>query len=372
MGRVVIFEFMKKILLVYHALSSGEFSYAGMEKMLVWLGNSLADYDYDVTFCTLFDKERCSRYTNKAKSIELGLEYHNSFIRRNLITFVIGSSKLNSVLKNKYDVVVNFGDTVFFLALMFKPIYHYKLITSERGDPNNNADFLEKLRRKLIKFSDRVVFQTVGACHFFPDTVRSKSSIIANPIVIPQEFWCQNNAKKRIAFIGRIDFWQKRLDVLLDAFCIVHRKYPDYMLDVCGSGEGFERLKALVCKLNLVDSVVLHGAVQNVKQIMMQDEIFVLTSDFEGIPNALLEAMAIGMPVVSTDCSPGGAALLIENGINGILVPCADICGIADGICQIIENREFAKKIGAYARESMSRFTPEKIIGEWQCVINEL
>lgn len=363
---------MKKILLVYHALSSGEFSYAGMEKMLVWLGNSLADCGYDVTFCTLFDRERCLRYSDKAKSIELGLEYHKSFIRRNLTTFIVGTYKLNSVLEDKYDVVVNFGDTAFFLCLLLKPIYHYILITSERGDPNNSADFLERMRRKLIKFSDRVVFQTVGASQFFPNTVRLKSSIIANPIVIPEESWRLDKSARRIAFIGRIDFWQKRPDVLIKAFSIVHCKHPDYKLDVCGSGEGFERLKALVYELNLIDSVVLHGAVQNVKQIMMQDEIFVLTSDFEGIPNALLEAMAIGMPVVSTDCSPGGAALLIENGVNGILVPCADVNGVADGICKLIEDREFAKQLGTCARESVRKFTPEKIIREWCCVINKL
>ena len=372
LGKLVRFRNMKKVLLVYHALSSGSFSYAGMEKMLVWLGNSLAENGFDITFCTLFDTERCEKYSNNVKSIELGLPYYNSFFKRNLVTFGLGIKRLWFVLrKNNYDYIINFGDIVFFLALILKPFNHFTLITSERGDPYNSSDILERLRRKLIKYSDKIVFQTKGARDFFSQIVKDKSVIIANPIVIPLEVWKQETAQKRIVFIGRIDFWQKRPDLLVQAFSIVHKKYPEYLLDICGSGSELDRLRDIIKQLNLVNKVIIHGAVNNVKEFLLQDEVFVLTSDFEGIPNALLEAMAIGMPVVSTDCSPGGAALLIENGVNGFLVPRGNSSAIADAIINLISNKKKAKLMAEEARRSMSLYTSEIIIAKWKKILEE-
>lgn len=357
---------MKKILLVYHALSSGEFSYAGMEKMLIWLGNSLSEAGYDVTFCTLFDTERSSKYSSKAKSIELGLCYSHSFFQRNITTFITGTKLLHKVLKSKYDYVINFGDTCFFLILFLKTLHNYKMITSERGDPNNSANYLEKLRRKLIKYSDVIVFQTEGAKSFFPELVRHKSLVIANPITIPLECWSRDSCEKRIAFVGRIDFWQKRPDILIKAFDIVHKKHPEYMLDICGSGAELNRLRGIVNDSELSQSVILHGAVQDVRSVLLNSEIFVLTSDFEGIPNALLEAMALGMPVVATDCTPGGAALLIDNGINGFLVKKGDFNNVADSVCKFIEDASLERRMAENARKSMYRFLPHEILNQWK------
>lgn len=360
---------MKKVLLVYHALSSGEFKYAGMEKMLVWLGNSLANIGYDVTFCTLFDHDRCKDYSSNVKSIELNIPYHKSFYKRNLATFLIAPLKLHKVLKNNYDYVVNFGDTVFFLVLGLKMFFKYSLVTSERGDPYSNANRLERARRNLIKYSNIIVFQTPNARDYFDERVKNKSTVIPNPISLPVLQWDQLHTKKHIIFVGRIDFWQKRPDLLVDAFALVFQKHPDYELHICGSGKAMARLKSHISKLGLDNNIVLHGAVNNVTEHLLQSEIFVLTSDFEGIPNALLEAMALGMPVVSTDCSPGGASFLINNNINGQLVPRGNAQAIAEAICYYIEHRNEAKIHAKEARNSVMRFDPSIIVQQWANVM---
>lgn len=359
---------MKKVLLVYHALSSGEFKYAGMEKMLVWLGNSLADKEYDVTFCTLFDTERCVLYSPKVHSIELALPYYSSFFKRNIITFIGGLQRLQKVVSQGYDYVVNFGDTMFFLLIILKTYNNYKLITSERGDPYSNSNFLESLRRKMVKYSDYIVFQTNGARNFYGEVIKGKSCVIPNPVSIPVKEWVQNITERHIAFVARIDFWQKRPDILIKAFAKVNTVHSDYILDIYGSGD-IEMLNELVLKLGLTERVIIHGAVENVNDKLLLSEIFVLTSDFEGIPNALLEAMAIGMPVISTDCSPGGAALLIQDAVNGILVKCGDVDAIAEGINYLIENKEKARLMGHRARISMSRFEPQQIILLWSNIL---
>lgn len=357
---------MKRILLVYHALSSGEFSYAGMEKMLIWLGNELADNGFDITFCTLYDSSRSTRYSKKVKSIELGVSYCDSFLIRNINTFIFGTKRLIEVYKNgHYDYVINFGDTLFFNLLFIKLFYNIHLITSERGDPYNSSNILERLRRMLLKYSDKIVFQTKGARDFFSSSIRNKSTIIANPVVIPKEQWNQTDTLERIIFVGRIDFWQKRPDLLLKAFAIVHKKHPTYYLDVCGSGSELKQLQNIADELKISNFVVFHGAVQNVGDFLLRDEIFVLTSDFEGIPNALLEAMAIGMPVVSTDCSPGGAAMLIDSGRNGLLVPKGEVESIAEAICYLIDNKNVASSMAFRARETMYQYSSKKIIEKW-------
>lgn len=359
---------MIKVLLVYHALCSGEFKYAGMEKMLVWLGNSLADKGYDVTFCTLFDTERCVLYSPKVHSIELALPYYSSFFKRNIVIFIRGLQKLQKVVSQDYDYVVNFGDTMFFLLVILKTYNNYKLITSERGDPYNCSNFLERLRRKMVKCSNYIVFQTNGARDFYGEVIKKRSCIIPNPIVIPQQEWSQDDTNKHVAFVGRIDFWQKRLDVLVEAFAKFKSLHSDYILDIYGSGN-IKELKRIVEKLYLSENVIIHGAVSDVNEKLLLSELFILTSDFEGIPNALLEAMAIGMPVISTNCSPGGAAFLIENYKNGILVDCGDTEAIANSINYLVENRDKAKLMGQRARISMKKYDPQQIIALWSAIL---
>ena len=91
-----------------------------------------------------------------------------------------------------------------------------------------------------------------------------------------------------------------------------------------------------------------------------------MSSDFEGIPNVLLEAMALGLPCVSTDCSPGGARMLINDGKDGLIVPCGDSKALADAVCRMIEDREFAVRCGKNALAVRERFSLDRILDSWE------
>lgn len=358
-----------KVLFVSTALYNSKYAYAGREKMFVWLANTLAEEGMDVTICTMYDKERCPKYSPKVKAIYLGVKYYSNFYLRTTQLFTLLRWKLKKIIRN-YDTVVSFGDITFRALISLRRTCKFKLLVSERGDPNNKNSRLSKQGNDLLKYADTVVFQTTGAQSYYPDSIKRKSVVIPNAIEIPEARWERANSKKGIAYVGRIDFWQKRLDVLIEAFSIVSKKHPEYILDVYGDGE-MDRLKGVCEKLDVMETVVLHGVSRDVNEKLLEDEIFVITSDFEGIPNSLLEAMALGMPVVSTNCSPGGAAMLIDDGINGRLVDCGNSEQVAEAINDFIENPLNADVCARNAREKMKDFEPRKIIKLWMNAINQ-
>lgn len=360
-----------RILLVNNSIYNNRFSYAGLEKMFVWLANALAQKDMDVTVCTLFDEKRSPYLIDKVKSIELAFPYYESYKERNLLLFTKVRKALKSTINNRYDIVVNFGDISFFVIILLKLSCKFKLVVSERMDPHFSQSILQSIKRKLFRYADLHVFQTVGARDYFPKIIKEKSVIINNPIVIPEERWDANSCLKRIAFVGRIDYWQKRIDVLIDAFAEVHKQYPEYVLDVYGSGE-IERLKQQCSEKHIENCVVVHGSVASINKELCNKEIFVITSDFEGIPNALLEAMALGMPVVSTNCSPGGAALLIEDEKNGLIVDRSNHIVVALAIKKFIDNKQLEIQCATNARNDMKKFDPSIISEQWMNALIKL
>ena len=216
----------------------------------------------------------------------------------------------------------------------------------------------------LYRYADKVVFQTEGAQQFFDKKTIRKSTIIPNPIVIPELRWIGFDAKT-IVSVGRLHVRFKRQDVLLKSFRKVLDAYPDYKLVLYGDGPDRKSLEQLAKELSMDGSVEFKGKVANVMKIIADEGIFVLSSDSEGMPNALMEAMALGMPVISTDCEPGGAKALIQNGVNGIIVPRGDVDRLAEAIIFYIENKEKADQYGLSARQSMKSYSPNIIICKW-------
>ena len=114
------------------------------------------------------------------------------------------------------------------------------------------------------------------------------------------------------------------------------------------------------------------GITTNPMQDIAKDGMFIITSDFEGISNSLLEAMAVGLPCVSTDHTPGGARLLITNEENGLLAPVRDVEKLAECMCRFAEDSELAKKCGENAKDVLNRFAPTKIIDMWENYVIKL
>ncbi|ELC8456928.1 glycosyltransferase [Clostridium perfringens] len=351
-----------KILLIMSGIN-----YSGASKMLVWLANKLVDEGNMVNIVTVYEKAKNQEIDSRIKVSCLDIDLSMNRIIRNTIQLMNVSRKLiNYMKKNKFDVVITFGDTPGIIVLLLKRLLNVKVIVSERADPYTKKSSMDDFRRKLFGLADGIVFQTENAKEYFNNSIKEKSIVIPNPVVnkkIPEKF--NGIRENKIVSVGRLEIVQKRQDLLIEAFDMINDNFPEVELFIYGDGENKEELETLVKRKNLLNKVKFPGATDNVYEVIKRAKLFVLTSDFEGIPNALIEAMSVGMPVISTDCSPGGAKMLIDNYKNGILVPCGDKEELSKAIRYILDNSERAEQMGKNALNILTTLNEEKIFSEW-------
>ncbi len=268
----------------------------------------------------------------------------------------------------KADVVLAFMTGVGVMATGFLVGTSIPVIISERCDPYAK-DMQLSAKLRIINFFTKFltkgyVFQSEGAKNFYPKVVQKKSCIILNPLNT-ENFPVYNidNAEKRIVSVGRLHE-QKNQKLLINAFA--KSKYcNDYALHIYGEGKLRDELQVQIDSLGLQEKVVLEGNRSNVLQELIKAKLFVFTSNYEGLPNALIEAMALGLPCVSTDCSPGGARMLINNGENGLLVPCNDLSSLVDAMNKLYDDSDFCKKVGEKAKLIREKTKTDAIAKEW-------
>ena len=227
------------------------------------------------------------------------------------------------MLKLCPDVIINYNLQSAYFCLTIPKKHRGKVVYSERGDPYDDeySGILGKLRDYTIPRMDGLVFQSEGARDFFPDKVKDKSIVIHNSVNVPQDKYpIPIVREKRIVNVGRLHP-QKNQKLLIDAFGKIASSFPEYTLDIYGDGPLKEELQKQINSLGLTERIHLNVSRKDVWQCIYTASLFVLTSDYEGMPNALMEAMALGLPCIATDCRPGGARTLIEDEVNGYVMP---------------------------------------------------
>lgn len=355
-------------------------TYSGAPKMMAWVANQMALRGHDVRFVAYFSNEQLRSLHKRVKFHSLGIHQSKNRLVRNTLGMIQTLIQLdNYVRKERPDIFVSFLDSV---GYMYLPIgkKRCKIVISERVDPYSYRGWLSKIRFKLMGFADQTVFQTDKAQQFFENmrTIFEKSQVIPNPVVLSESVMNLQNSipefiqrDNRIVTVGRLSLEQKRQDVLLQAFQIVHQNHPEMQLVIYGDGQDRDKIYHMICDMGLANSVMLAGRTDFVERDILSASAFVITSDFEGIPNSLIEALSVGVPCVATDCSPGGAALLIDNGENGYLVPKGDVQQIADCICNLLENKEISEKFSRNGPKIIHRFSEKKIADLWErCFLN--
>lgn len=352
-------------------------TYSGAPKMMAWVANQMAEKGHEVHLLTFFSEEQAHILHDSVVTHSLKVTQSESRLIRNTTGMFRTIIRLHQLVKHlKPDIVVSFLDSVGYVYLPIGSVFtKSKFVVSERVDPYSYCGKLAHIRFGLMKFAHGCVFQTEGARKFFKPykKIFNHSNVIPNPVVLSEKVRMlrmniptYEERNKRIVTVGRLSVSQKRQDVLLDAFKLFHETHPEYKLFIYGDGDDMAKIQAMIDENGLSEHVVLAGRTNRVEEEIFHAAAFSLTSDFEGIPNALIEALSIGVPSVSTDCSPGGAALLIQDGINGFLVPCGDAEAIAEKLSTIVDNAEISNRFSHNSLSVAEKYS-ENVIGDhWE------
>ena len=345
----------KKILFISPSLSSG-----GSERVISILANNLS-YKYDVELCLVRDKVDCYEVDDKVNLIRFKCKTSNKIIKIIKRLFFIRKE----IKRN--DIVISFMYDINFMTLIAGIGIKNKKIISERGNPiiENKKSFLIPLFRKLLyPLSDVIVFQTDQAMNWFSDKLKKKGVVIPNPINSTLYDYFSRKRRKVIVAVGRLTE-QKNFPLLINAFEKISKKYPDFMLEIYGDGHLKSELASIVTKLNLSNRVIFKGYVNNIEEQIYDAYMYVSSSNYEGISNSMLEAMAMGIPSICTDCPVGGAKLVIKNNVNGILIPVGDEKALINAMDKLISDFDFARGISMKALELRKDYSIDKIVNMW-------
>lgn len=249
-----------------------------------------------------------------------------------------------------------------------------KSIGTERNNPYRYKS--DKLNSIMKKFSavllDGFVFQTYESAEYYPKSVLKKGCVIQNAVFNPlvYEISPSDKREKIIYGIGRLNK-QKRFDLLIKAFAVIHELFSDYSLVIFGEGEERKNLENLIDSKGLTEFVSLPGNDSLAVKKVAQGSVFVLSSDYEGMPNVLMEAMAVGTPCVSTRCKMGPEELITDEE-NGLLVNTGSYKEIADAVIRILSDDSLAEKLSLNSIRILETNNISAITDKWLDYIKEL
>ena len=317
-----------------------------------------------------------SMYPLRQNVIHLSLDNSEEDSKSNkIVKNIKRNSRFKEVLKTyKPSIVITFLEREIFRVLYLKPHISVPVIVSFRNDPN--VDYSSWLQRfaimKLIKRADGIVFQTPDARQFFTGHYTCKDKIISNPIhpTFLKDRVIESR-ENRIVTVGKL-FPQKNHALLIRAFAKIASEFPEHSLEIYGDGELKESLLRLVDSFGLQSRILLKGTQNDIDKVIEHSSLFVLSSDYEGVSNALMEAMALGLPVISTDCPCGGSSMIIRDGKNGLLVPVGDEDALANAIRCLLKDTSYANALGLEARKIRQEVDPQVVFASWESFMHDV
>ena len=353
---------------MFHINSLGK---GGAERVVSLLSNEFAKNDTEVVIATEWYSDEEYELDKRVKRVHAGLSESDEKASRIAKQWIRIRNLRKVILEEKPDVVISFCVKANYRAMMATTSTNIPVIVSVRNDPK--IDYVGRANNMMNKlFMNKAagcVFQTQEAKEFFDEVLQEKSRIICNPV---NEKYLQAErkaAKKKIVCVGRL-VSQKNQMLLVNAFENILQRHEDYELYLYGDGSDDECKEELLTYVNgsrlLKNHIHFMGLSSTLEKDMADAAMFVLPSNYEGMPNALMEAMALGLPVISTDCPCGGSRYWIEPGITGQLVPVKNVKSMAQAIEYYITNPEEAENMGKKARQRLQEATLDKVYEQWK------
>jgi glycosyltransferase involved in cell wall biosynthesis len=345
----------------------------GAERVISQLSNYMVECGIECTVVTLDDEEVFYQLNNKVDLFSIGIKSRNSYVDK----FLKYRELRRYVKIDKPDIVLALPEEIGIFVIPALLGTKIPVVVSERNNPwimpwKKATRFMRKL---FYPFADGFIFQTSQAASFFPMYIQKKGVVLSNPLDlnrIPQPY--NEYRRKEVVAAGRMDK-QKNFPLLIKAFAKFYKNHTDYVLTIYGEGVLRKELEELASSILPHGSYSFPGRTNVLLEKMNRASMFVLSSDYEGMPNVIIEAMAMGLPVISTNCPSGGPADLIQNGENGILIPVGDLDRLCESMCMVAESEEYAQNLSNNAMNIRNQLDISIIAEKWmeylECIISE-
>jgi glycosyltransferase involved in cell wall biosynthesis len=368
----------RNVLFFIHSLTGG-----GAERVTANLANWWAQQSWDVTVVTIASAEEDFYVLDpRVRRVTLSLASHGKGLFRSLGNNLRRVTALRKTLVkvNPQFVIAMMTTSNVLLGFAARRLSTCA-VGSERIYPpwQSLGRVRELMRRYVYGFLDVIVTGSEESARWLKTHTRApRVEVIPNavlwplprqhPVVDPQSV-CRSG-RRIVIGVGRLN-QQKQFECLVEAFSGLAEKYPAWDLVILGEGPERSNLQTIIRRKSLADRVHLPGKVGNVDEWYKRADLFALTSASEGFPNALAEAMAYGLPVVSFDCKTGPRDI-IRHGVDGLLVKANDIAALATSMGELLGNEARREAMGRRATEVRQQFSMERIAGLWESLFDEL
>ncbi|GMK38138.1 glycosyl transferase [Paenibacillus sp. CCS19] len=357
---------MKRIAIVTHNMYGG-----GCERVIAELANWFVDNHSHCTIITEYEGPCFYHLKSEVNLLALSQERQKSGI--DIVKSYIKLRKM--MMELKPDIILAMPDKVNIWTALSLIGSGIPVVVSERNNPAIYP--ISKIKRLLREPAYRlatkgVIFQTTDAKSYFSDTIQKKGIVLMNPLDmkrIPEINTGMRN--KEVVSVGRLEK-QKNFHLLIEAFSEFQKVHQDYILTIYGEGSMKDELERYAREKLISNSFSFPGKRSDVLSLIRNAGIFVLSSDYEGMPNALIEAMALGLPVISTDCPIGGPRELIRDRDNGMLISVGGKEALVSALLEIVGNKELERKISRNALEIRGKLEINKIAVQWMDFLNSL
>lgn len=352
---------MKKIIFVTISMRGG-----GTERVISVLANRMVDMGHNVTILMIADPTIEYDLDERISTVCVSKATGGSLIGR--IKRIWNMRKVFA--QNRNAKIISMGTVANMFSLLASVGLTNPITISERNDPNRLnhrpiKNYEVWVRNLLYRRADKVVLQTEDVLDCFPDSIRKKSEVIPNPVPYNMPFpVLMEERTNTIITAGRLTE-QKNHKLLLDVFAEFSAQFPEYRLNIYGRGELEKVLQKQIAELQLQEKVKLCGFCNSLYEQLGKGGMFVLSSDWEGISNTLLEALAMGIPTIATDCPVGGSRVCIKDGENGFLIPVRDEQALLDKMRLLASDTELRKKFSRNAMLIREEFSEIRITKLW-------
>lgn len=271
----------------------------------------------------------------------------------------------------KPDIIISFIDIMNITTLLAGMGLKTPIIVSERTDPTYHHIPLlyQWLRLKTYPFARKIIVQTLSAASYFPNRFKDLLCIIPNAIKPTTKIFTIREAPRFLTCVGRLDS-QKDHKTLILAFSKLIQNHKDLTLTIYGEGTERANLEQLVENLRLTDKILLPGTTKNISSVLIKSDLFIFPSRYEGFPNALCEAMAMGLPVIVSNCS--GNNDIVQECVDGRIFPIGDVEALVQIADELLNDFNQRKQLSHNAKNITQRFNASHIFSQWDDIISNI